>query len=89
MTVEKTPFTRYHLGDKPKLDSFTVRLNIEERQNLDLAKKIIEQPKDSTALKTLAWLGAKVLHEPQTRYLLALVFSNKRKNNRLGVVDFE
>lgn len=60
-----------------------------ERLILQQAKQIIEQPKDSTALKTLAWVGANVIQDKKITYLLALVFSNKRKNKRLGVVDFD
>ncbi len=87
MTLEQEPFTRYH--EQKKLDSFTVRLNDEERKLLDLSKKVIEQSKDSTALKQLAWIGAKVLHEEKTTFMLSLVFKNKAKNSRMGIIDFE
>lgn len=87
MSLEQKPFTRYN--EEKKVDSFSVRLNDEERTILNNCKKLIEQPKDSTALKTLAWLGAKTLHEDKTKYLLETVFKNKRKNYRIGITEFE
>jgi len=87
MTIEQKAFTRYH--EEKQRDTFTVSLNEEERQLLEDCKHIIEQPKDSTALKQLAWIGAKVLHEEKTAYILANVFKNKRNNKRNGIVDFE
>lgn len=87
MPLENIPFVRYN--EEKKLDSFTVRLNDEERKLLDASKKIIEQTKDSTALKLLAWYGAKVLHEEKNTFLLSLIFKNKAKNSRMGIIDFE
>lgn len=87
LSLESVPFTRYH--EEKKIDSFTCRLNEEERKLLDSCKSILEQKKDSTALKMLAWYGAKVLHEEKTSFLLSLVFKNKSKNSRLGIIDFD
>jgi hypothetical protein len=72
-----------------KKDTFNVHVNEEERELLNACKLIIEQQKDSTALKTLAWIGAKVLHEDKTKYLIGILFKNKRNNKRLGIVDFD
>jgi hypothetical protein len=86
--IQKKPFRSYSLEeqqDKP----ISVKLNTEERTLLDECKVIIEQTKDSTALKTLAWIGAKVIREEKQVYILATIFKNKRKNERLGIVDFE
>ena len=83
-------FTKYHLDEEnKKLDAFTIRLNIEEREILNRSKKILEQTKDSTAIKQLAFIGAKVLHEQKTAYILGTVFRNKRNNKRLNIVEFE
>ena len=87
MTIEQQPFTRYH--EEKKRDTFTVALNDDERKILEECKDIIEQKKDSTALKQLAWIGAKVLHEEKITYILGAIFKNKRKNARIGIVDFE
>ena len=87
MVIEKTPFRRVH--EEKQQDTLTVKLNSEERKVLDEAKGVIEQPKDSTALKQLAWIGAKVIQGSQTGYVLETVFKNKRKNRRTGIIDFE
>ena len=89
MSIENTPFVRQTLGDDPKVDSFTVRLNEEERKQLDHFKKVLEQEKDSTALKQLANIGAVVIQDPKIVAILGVVFKNKRNNKRLGIVNFE
>ena len=87
MTIIKEPFTRYH--EEKKVDSFTVRLNEEERSTLEKCKQIIQQPKDSSCLKALAWIGAKVIHEEKTAMLLATIFKNKKNNKRNGISEFD
>jgi hypothetical protein len=87
IAIEKAPFRRYH--ENKKVDSFTVRLNKEEREELERCKVLIEQPKDSTALKQLARLGAKVLHRPEVKYLVENLFKNRAKNKRTGLTEFE
>ena len=88
MSQEK-PFMSTQLDEDKKLDAFTVRLNDEERKALDECKKILEQEKDSSALKQLAWIGANVLHDQNISYVLGTVFRNKRNNKRLGIIQFE
>ena len=75
-------------NEKLTADVITCKLNANDRALLEESKKLIEQTKDSTALKQLAWIGAKVLREEKTSYLLGVIFNNKRKNLRLGIVDF-
>lgn len=87
MVLENKEFVRYH--EEKKVDSFTVRVNEEERQLLNNVKNIIEQPKDSTALKQLAWIGAKVIQEEKVSFIIGSLFKNKRNNKRLGVIDFD
>ena len=87
MPINKEPFRKYN--EEKKLDSFTVRLNPKERELLEDGKQIIEQTKDSTAIKTFAWVGIKVIHEEKYKYLLGILFKNKRNNERLGIADFE
>lgn len=86
MAIEKIPFKKYNLEKSG--DLITVRLNKEERELLQICKKIIEQPKDSTALKTLALIGSNVLQDNKTAYILATLFKNKRNNERLGIPDY-
>lgn len=89
MVIENKPFYRTKLDEEKRRDTFTVAVNEEERALLNECKNIIEQPKDSTALKTLAWLGAKTLQEEKTSFIIGTVFKNKRKNKRIGIIDFE
>lgn len=80
---DKKPFVRYNL--EKKTDAFTVKLNKEERAEFENFKRIIQQTKDSTAIKQLAWIGAKVLLDDKMLEILGIVFGNKRKNERLGI----
>lgn len=73
---------------KPERDIIPVRLNDEERELLKKAKEILEQPKDSTAIKQLAMIGYFVIQRPETSELLGIVFANKRKNKRTGIVEY-
>ena len=86
MPLTQEPFRKYNEEDR-KTDSFTVWLNKDERAMLDGAKKLLEQPKDSTALKTLAKLGAKLLGDDKTVFILDTVFKNKRNNKRTGLEE--
>ena len=84
------PFRKMHLDEEGKgIDTFNVWLNKEDREMLNKAKILLQQSKDSTALKILAWIGAKTLGDEKTAYILEMVMSNKRKNKRLNIVDFE
>jgi len=87
MAIEQAPFTRYH--EQKKVDSFTVRLNDEERKQLEKDKRILHQAKDSTALKQLAQIGSYVLHRSETGMIIDIVFKNKSKNARIGLAEFE
>lgn len=83
-------FQKMYLDEENKRqDNFTVRLNEEERIILDKAKMVLTQKKDSTAFKQLAMIGAKVLHEEKISEILDICLNNKRKNKRLGIVDFD
>lgn len=81
------PFIRYNL--EKKVDTISVKLNAQERAHLERMKAIIEQPKDSTALKQLAMIGSKVILEPSMRYAIQTLFKNRAKNQRTGILEFE
>ena len=84
------PFVKKHLDEEGiSTDAFTVKLNVEERMQLEVDKKIIEQTKDSTAIKQLAAIGSKVIHDQKIAEFLAIVQGNKRKNKRSGIADFD
>lgn len=82
-----TPFSRQH--EDKQSDTFTVRLSDNDRIILNQAKKVLEQPKDSTALKMLATIGSNVLQQQKIKFILSTVFKNKRKNWRTGISEFD
>lgn len=87
------PFIRKKTDEeKAKEESkvMTIRLNAQELNMLEQVKVAIEQPKDSTAIKTMFYLAYyNVIHDQKTNYLLQTLFKNKRNNQRTGVIDFE
>ena len=85
--IKKTPFQTYkYEEDRKPLDIFSIRLNKIERYELDKAKLIIQQPKDSTAIKLLANIGIyEVLHDQKIRFLIDQIFINQRCNERTGI----
>lgn len=84
--VTGSSFRRMTLGDDPKKDTFNVHLNAEERTQLNADKLILQQTKDSTALKQLASIGSKVLHDPLLGGFALLIMDNIRRNSRTGVL---
>lgn len=85
-------FTRTKLDEekeKEKFKTFTIKMNLEEYRELQDLKKYLQQTKDSTALKQLATIGAKVLLDDKMVAILDVCLNNYRKNTRLGIVDFD
>jgi ERCC4-related helicase len=89
MAIENEPFIRTRLEEEERPDSFTIRLNKEEREQLNNDKRLLRQPKDSTAIKQLASIGSKVIHDPKMAELLDIVIENTRKNKRIGINEVE
>lgn len=88
MVLKKEPFVRYKLDEEKKADKstiFTVYMNNEEYEAFKRYKVILEQPKDSTALKQLAELGKILIDDKKTALILDTVFKNKRNNKRVGI----
>lgn len=85
--LEQKPFVRYH--EDKKADTFTVKLNSEEREQFEEWKYLIQQEKDSTAIKQLAEIGAKVLLDEKFKLVNGIILNNYRKNKRMGVVNFD
>lgn len=81
--------------DEDKLSSassdkiFTVRLNKEQIEQLEYCKRVLSQPKDSTAFKQVFEFGLFVLQQDLTGKVLSTVFKNKQLNYRTGVLDPE
>jgi hypothetical protein len=91
MAIIREPFTRTTLDEDTNKESriFTVRLNKEQIEQLEWSKKVLSQPKDSTAFKQVFEFGLFVLQQDLTGKVLATVFKNKQNNWRTGVVDPE
>jgi len=85
--ITQEPFIRYHLEKKE--DTFSVKINPEERAIIQHAKKILRQPKDSTVLKQLAKIGYKSITRPEIEEIINILFNNDRKNTRLGIPETE
>ena len=75
---KKTDYEKNTMINQGK-DIFTVRLNAEEREMLDKAKKLLLVDRDSTALKELAELGNAVLHDSYLGKLIQKVIRRIRK----------
>lgn len=92
MTIEKKPFKAYREEEeraKDKRVTFTLSMNKEEYKQLQKDKELIEQTRDSTAVKQLANVGAIVLRDKKTRAIIDTLFINKRRNKRQGIPDFD
>lgn len=91
MTLVREPFTKTKLDEEQDQTSkiFTVRLNSEQIQQLDWCKKVLSQPKDSTAFKQVFEFGLFVLQQDLTGKVLTTVFKNKQNNYRTGAIDPE
>jgi len=86
--IEQKPFRKY--SDEDKKETFTMRITEDDKSWFPEAKKIIRQPKNSTAMKQLAKIGyAFVLHDEKIRQTVVTIVENIRKNNRTGVTDSE
>jgi len=91
--IEKERFVNYRLDEEKAFDKFetiSIKLNKEERLRLNEAKKLLQQPKDGTALKQVFEIGlAFVIQDQKTRLLIETIFNNKRRNERLGITEVE
>ena len=84
MAIDQQPFRLYNLDGK-KADIITVRLNDTEREQLEKVKRILKQPKDSTAIKQMFIYGVlSVLHDQSIGYLLKLQFKNEANSQISG-----
>ncbi len=92
MELEKPAFTSTRLEEERAKDKFEVislKLNKEERKLLNTVKQMIQQSKDGTALKQCMKIASKVLLTSWTGAYTEVLLNNKRKNQRIGIVDFE
>ena len=92
MSIEKEIFVPYRDQEernKDKTRVFSIRLNDEELLWLQDAAAILEQERLTTAIKQLAKIGSIVLHDTQTSEIISIIFGNKRRNERIGVIEVE
>ena len=85
-------FTPTRLEDereKDKRETFTISINKQERLNLELDKRTLEQSKDSTAIKQMWEIGRFVLHQDKIGKISQLIVANRNRNKKAGIVDFE
>lgn len=89
--IEKKPFTNYTLEEDKKKGNIVIslKLNPEEQAQLIKDKNLLQQTKDGTAIKQLMQIGSKVIHDDKMGQFMQIVLENKRKNKRLGIVDFD
>lgn len=77
MPIEKTPFRKYNLDDEPG-DTFTIRLNKEERKALNTLRSIFDVNSDSKAMKLGALVGLNVLQHTFGYELVKYLFKKER-----------
>lgn len=86
LTLERAPFTRYTSDEEERADTFTVRLNAEERLALEDLKEMLNVKSDGKALKIAGLVvGRNVLHGTFTKPLLMYLF----KKDRQKLEDFK
>lgn len=85
MTFERKYSEEY--SPKARRDRFQVEFNEEERKFLLEAQEYLQQHKDATALKQLAYIGWLAISNQaeQMRFIRHTLFKNDRNNKRLGV----
>lgn len=90
--IKKEPFVNYTLEEDKNPDdkTFTLRLTPSDKEWFIPAQKYIKQPKNSTAMKQLAEIGAVVvLQDPKMSKIFGIIIGNKRRNERNGVPETE
>lgn len=88
MAIEKKAFVSYDVKEKDT-NRIVVRLNEDEMKLLNEVMFILKQSKPTTAFKQCFKYGAKGILSPSTAELLTIVHSNKRKNERTGIAEFD
>lgn len=91
MEVEKPPFTPTKL-ESERDDNYrviSVKFNKDELAELNKAMVLLQQEKESTAIKQCMKLGFKVVLDQKNAMLLEILAGNLRRNERLGIVAVE
>ena len=91
MSIKKAPFKNYKLDSErtePKPDIVPLRLSELERTILVNDKEILQETRDSTAIKQLMLIGHHCITSPLNKQIIGIIFKNKRLNRRKGIYDF-
>lgn len=83
MSIEQEPFIRYN--EEKKADTFTVKVNPQERATIEELKEIFNVKSDSKALKMAGLVGYKVLLGAFGKPLLLYLF----KKDRVKLEDYK
>ncbi len=70
-------------------DIISIRLNTKERADLEKDKAVLQQEKDTTAIKQLLKIARKVIHDTPEGIYFQMVLENMRRNQRLGITEVE
>lgn len=92
LEMAEKPFEKKILDEdkNPSDFTFTTRLTTKDKLWFQPAKKFLKQPKNSTAMKQLAEIGAiVVLHDKKISSILDVIIGNSRRNQRLGIPNEE
>lgn len=84
-----TEYRKVNDIEEIKQDVITLKLNAEERKQLEIDKAALQQEKDGTAIKQLWGIGSKVVHSTAEGLYFKTTLENMRKNKRLGIVEVE
>lgn len=90
--LEKKPFENYTLEEDKKFEKFetiSMKLNKEEREQLEIDKQALQQEKDSTAIKQMWQIARFVLHQSEMGQISRILYNNVRRNVRLGINEVE
>ena len=96
MTEETKPFENAYSSyrainniDEKKQDVISLKLNAQERLDLEKDKVVLQQEKDGTAIKQMVEIARKVIHGTPEGLFFQTTLENMRKNKRLGIVEVE
>lgn len=86
-------FTSTRLEEEREKDNaviFSLRLSDNDIIWFQPAKEFIKQPKNSTAIKQLAEIGATVvIHDKKIAKIIEVIGGNFRRNRRIGIAESE
>lgn len=92
MPIERKPFSPQKTAEEREAmpgKTIGIWFNDEELYAIEGYKELLQQEKDSTAIKQMIGLGANLLKDPKVLMVRDLIQSNIRKNERLGIDEID